>query len=289
MTNQADKKRPVAVILADQLLESDLKTIFGENSKSSLMIAGYSLIEHTLMELRDLGFEHVIILAKHDANRIHQLIGNTQRWAMNINVMQFSLTTNQVLQEYKTLSDPHGLLVIETDQLRSRCIEDFLVQCKQSEYALLEAVIADQRSGVTLLKPSSASFIINPMPIELTNKKSTQLTNCHDFHRANFDVITRQYTGIEPSISLHSKTGHRQHWSAFIHKKTKLKTKDLMIDHHCHVGQNTQLDSVILNHDVYVDQLTSLTNTIVMPNSMIAKQNIIRNAVVNNNVVYTIQ
>ena len=288
MATKKNQQRPVAIILADQPLDNELKTIFGENGKSSLMIAGYSLIEHTLMELRDLGFEQVIILAKHDATRIQKLIGNIQRWAMAINVMQLGLTAEQVLHQYKSLSNSHGLLVIEINSLRSHCIHSFLKQCKQSEYELLEAIIANQRSGITLLKPGSKNVIINPMPIELSNSKLTQLSNCHDFHQANFDVIAGQYTGIEPSVNRHSKTGYRQHWSAFIHKKTQLKTNKLMVERHCHIGQNTQLDSVILNHDVFVDQLTSLKNTIVMPNSIIAKHNTICNAVVNNDTVYTI-
>lgn len=289
MTTENQKIMPTALILADQVLDKDLQTIFGEKEKSSLIIAGYSLMEHLLIELRDLNFTDVIILAKRDAQQLQTLVGDPQRWGMTVNVMTFSLNKNQVLQEYKSLSEPNGLLVIEMNQLRSHCINDFLEQSQQSNYSLLEAVTSGKSAGLTLLKPTTASFIINPMPIELDNISINPLITSHDFHRANFDVIAGLYNGLAPSVQHNSTTGRRQHWASYVHKKSILRKDSLMIDRHCRVGRNANLNSVILNQDVFVEKSTSLKNTIVMPNSIVSNSHAIQNAIINKGVVYTVQ
>lgn len=280
---------PTALILADQPLTSDLKDIFGPHEKSSLIIAGHSLIEHLLLELRDLKFEQVIILAQRDAQQLQSLIGNTKCWGMAVNVMKFSLDKEQALREYKSLSEPSGLLVIEMNQLRSHCIGDFLKQSQESDYSLVEAIASGNRAGITLLKPTKSNFIINPMPIELDNIDINPLLTSHDFHRANFDVISGFYAGLEPSIQHNSSMGRRQHWASYVHKNSELKKDGLMIDKHCRVGKNSTLDSVILNKNVYIERSSSLENTIVMPNSVIAKSNSIKNAIINNGNVYMVQ
>jgi len=255
---------------------------------SSLMIAGHSLIEHTLIELRDLNFQEVFILAKHDAGRIQRLIGNTKRWPMNINVMQYRLNKSDVLRDYQALSDPNGLLIIEMDRLRSHCIETFLSKAEKSDYALLEATSHDRPLGVTLQKQTSANFIINAMMVEINDMKLNTLDSTNDFHKANFDVVSGLYQGLEPSVNHHTQTGHRQHWSSYMHRKSHIDSKNSMIEIDCHIGKHTNLDSVILNHDVFIEQDSSLMNTVVMPNTMIAKNNHVQNAIINNGSVYTI-
>jgi len=54
MKPHLEKNKPVAIILADKPLSSNLETIFGKQDISSLMIAGNTIIEHVLMELQDL-------------------------------------------------------------------------------------------------------------------------------------------------------------------------------------------------------------------------------------------
>lgn len=288
MNKQHQTPRPTAIILVNELVTPQLQRIFGEAETSSLMIAGHSLIEHTLIELRDLNFEQVIILARHDAKRIQTLIGNTQRWSMTINVMQYRLDKKQVLQDYQPLGEPNGLLIIELDRLRSHCIGDFLTKSEESDYLLLEATSASEPLGITLQKHSSTNFIINAMGIELGDLKSTTLKTTYDFHKANFDVVSGHYLGLEPSVNLHTQTGHRQHWSSYLHKQSCIDSRTSMIERDCHIGRHTNLDSVILNHDVYIEQDSSLKNTIVMPNAVIAKNNNVQNAIINNGSVYTV-
>jgi len=110
-----------------------------------------------------------IVLARQNADQVQTLIGDTRRWGINITVMNYSLTKDQVLREYKSLSSPNGLLIVEVDRLRSRCIERFLSQSEVSDYSLLEARTAEQRLGITLLKANDSDFIINAMPIELND------------------------------------------------------------------------------------------------------------------------
>jgi len=149
------------------------------------------------------------VLARQNADQVQTLIGDTRRWGINITVMNYSLTKDQVLREYKSLSSPNGLLIVEVDRLRSRCIERFLSQAEVSDYSLLEARTAD-------------------------------------------------YNG------------------------------DIMIDRHCMVGKGVSLKSVILNHDVYVEKHARLENTVVMPNAIISAQLPIKNAIINEDMVYSI-
>lgn len=288
MKTFTDNSEPVAIILASEPLGDELQTIFGRQDVSSLMIAGTSIIEHIIMELQDLKIHECIILARENASQVQSLIGDTRRWGMNITVMNYSLSVDQVLREYKSLSKPNGLLVIEADRLRSHCIGEFLAQANESEYALLEGFSAAQPLGINLLKPSSADFIINAMPINLKDTVVNIMASTHDFHRANFDVVAGTLPGLEPSVQMNSTVGQRQHWAAKVATRTAKYQESLMIDHHCRVGKNVSLKAVILNHDVYVERNSDLENTIVMPNAIISATQAIKNAVVHENIVFQI-
>jgi len=288
MKPHLEKNKPVAIILADKPLSSNLETIFGKQDMSSLMIAGNTIIEHVLMELQDLKIQECIVLARQNADQVQTLIGDTRRWGINITVMNYSLTKDQVLREYKSLSSPNGLLIVEVDRLRSRCIERFLSQSEVSDYSLLEARTAEQRLGITLLKANDSDFIINAMPIELNDVTINFLHTTKDFHQANFDIVVNNFPGLEPSVQINSTIGQRQHWASHVRSQPKHYNGDIMIDRHCMVGKGVSLKSVILNHDVYVEKHARLENTVVMPNAIISAQLPIKNAIINEDMVYSI-
>jgi len=284
----SESTMPVAILLADEPLTSDLETIFGKQDLSSLMVAGNTVLEHVLMELQDLKIQECIVLAQRNANQVQTLIGDTRRWGINITVMNYSLTKDQVLREYKSLSSPNGLLIIEVDRLRNRCIKPFLEKAKLSDYSLLEARSAGQPLGITLLKANDSDFIINAMPVNLSDVIVNRLRTAQDFHQANFDVVANNLPGLEPSVQINSTIGQRQHWASYVHTQPANYSADLMIDRHCMVGKGVSLKSVILNHDVYVEKNASLENTIVMPNGIISGQRPIRNAIINEDIAYQI-
>ena len=288
MKHQSENEPPVTIILADQPLTNDLETIFGKQDLSSLMIAGNTIIEHVLMELQDLKIRECIVLARKNANQIQTLIGDTRRWGLNISVMNYSLSKDDVLREYKSLSSPSGLLIVEIDRLRSRCIQRFLDQAEISTYCLLEAQANGQSLGITLLKSNDSDFIINAMPIKLNDVAINPLQTSKDFHQANFDVVTNHFYGLEPSVRINTTLGQRQHWASHVHSKAQQSQKDTMIARHCMVGKGALLKSVILNHDVYVEKNAQLENTIVMPNAIISARLPIKNAIINEDMVYAI-
>lgn len=287
-TNNKEYETPTAIILADQPLDEGLKAIFGETEKSSLIIAGHSVIDHLLMELRDLNFKQCIILAKESAQYLQEKLGKTKRWGMTITVMELSISKEQVLREYKSMSEPHGLLVFEMDRLRNHCVQDFLDKASVCEYSLVEGVSSGNRSGITLLKNTSADFIINAMPIELEQLRMTSLATVRDFHQANFAVVSGLYAGLEPSVQHNTRFGRRQHWASRVHKSSNVIEQDLMIERRCQIGRKATLDSVILNHDVFIEHNALLENTIVMSNSVVSNQQPIRNAIVNDGVVFQV-
>lgn len=288
MKSYSENIKPVAIILADQPLGTELQTIFGNQDLSSLVVAGTSIVEHVLMELRDMKIQECIVLARENAVQIQSQIGDIRRWGMNITVMKHSLSKDEVLRKYKSLCQPNGLLVVEVDRLRSHCVKAFLNQANHSEYSLLEARSKGQAIGVTLLKATTSDFIINAMPIELDNIMISQLRSTHEYHQANFDVVVGNFQGLEPSVQINSTVGQRQHWAAKVHARSTAYEGSVMIDHHCRVSKDVSLKSVILNHDVYVERNVSLENTIVMPNAIISAGKPIKNAIVHEDMIYQI-
>ena len=278
--------KPAVIVLADAPLSSDLESIFGRQDLSSLVIAGYSVMEHILMELQDLQIQDCIVLSRRSASDVQALIGDTRRWGMNISAMNYSLSKEQVLREYKSLSQPNGLLIIEADRLRSRCISEFLNKSADSIYSLVEAKLMNKSLGITLLKANESDFIINAMPIELADIVSSPLNTSRDFHSANFDVVVNNFPGLEPSVRFNSTIGQRQHWASKVQTREVTKNSNSMIAKHCMVGKGASLDSVILNHDVYVESNARLSNTVVMPDSIISAEQPIANAIINGDVVY---
>ncbi len=283
-----ETKKPAVIILADAPLSSNLETIFGKQDLSSLMIAGYSVIEHILMELQDLQIEDCIVLSRRSASDVQALIGDTRRWGMNISAMNYSLSKEQVLREYKSLSQPNGLLIIEADRLRSRCIGDFLSKSTDSSYSLLEAKSMNESLGVTLLKANDSDFIINTMPVEMDDIVLSPLRTSRDFHKANFDVVVNNFPGLEPSVQINTTIGERQHWASRVQTRAITKNRNSMISKHCMVGKGASLDSVILNQDVYVARNANLSNTIVMPDAIISAERPIANAIINGDMVYQV-
>ena len=286
--NDQTKNKPAAIILADTRLSSNLETIFGKQDLSSLMIAGYSVIEHILMELQDLGIQDCIVLSRRSASDVQALIGDTRRWGMNISAMNYSLSKEQVLREYKSLSQPNGLLIIEADCLRSRCIANFLHECEDSCYSLLEAKHMNESLGITLLKANESDFIINAMPIQISDIVLSPLRTSREFHNANFDVVVNNFPGLEPSVQINTTIGERQHWASRVQTQVIAQNSNNMIARHCMVGKGALLDSVILNHDVYVERNAKLSNAVVMPDAIISAERPIANAIINGNMVYQV-
>ncbi len=280
------ERRPAAIILADALVGDELLEIFGEVEAASLMIAGRTVIEHILLELQDVGLDQCIVLAGKNANSIQEMVGNDGRWGMTVNVMTYSRSKAQVLKEFKSLSEASGLLVIEANKVRSHCIEKFWNQAICSDYSLLEAHDHLGPVGMTLLKPTQADFIINAMPIVLNSILVNSLETARDFHRANFDLMTGDFDGLEPSVVINNQYGRRQHWSSHVAKGVSGNWLDVMIDKHCQVGRKATLNSVILNHNVYVEDRAYLDNSVVMANSVITASKPIVDSIIFNDTVF---
>jgi len=278
--------QPTAIIIASQAIDNGLKTIFGKHEIASLMIAGSTLIEHILSELRDLNFSQCIVLAGDNARDIYSIASVSPHWGMDIEVMSSALSKDEILREFKSMSEPNGLLLIEANRLKSHSIKQFLETCNSSDYLLYEGVSDSEKLGLTYLKTSTASFIINAKAVELNQIKVNSLQSVKDFHRANFDLIKGFYQGLESSVSSHAMGRKLQHWSAKVHKRARVDQRGVMIDRHCKVGRHVHLNSVVLNHGVYVDRNTMLDNTIVMPDTLIPANQSICNAVVQGENVY---
>ena len=279
---------PTAIILAEQQLESELSSIFGSREMASLIIAGTTLIEHVLSELRDLKFSQCIVLASKNAYEIYEIVNRSKHWGMKVEVMNYSLSKEEVLREFKSLSAPNGLLVIEADRLRSHCVTQFLDKCNQSDYLLYEAMSSSESLGLTYLKPSNADFIINAKGIEMPGVMMNFLKSSRAFHRANMSVMKREFTGLESSVLSHRVGAQLRHWSSEVDNRCNIDELDVMIDQKCRIERNVLMKAVVLNRNVYVERNASLKNTIVMPDAVVPANQIIRNAIVQDETVYQV-
>ncbi len=286
ISSNTDKSLPTAIVLADQLVSGELHEIFGGIESASLVLAGKTLIEHILLELQELNFDQCIVLAGENAGSVQTLVGSDGRWGMTVTVMNYSRTVEQVLREFKSLSDENGLLVLEANLLRSTCVNEFLSRAFDSEYTLLEAQDAKGLAGITLLKPTKADFVTNAMPISIDSMRVNSLSSAKDFHQANFDIIAGVYQGLEPAVVINTQVGRRQHWTSHVSKGVRCDWQNVMIDKHCQVGKRASLQSVILNHDVYVEDKAQIQKTIVMPNSIISAKYPIVNAIIHRDAVF---
>ncbi|MFT6407552.1 MAG: NDP-sugar pyrophosphorylase family protein [Arenicella sp.] len=278
--------QPTAIILASQLLESSLQTIFGKCETASLKIAGSTVIEHVLRELQDLSFSQCFVLAGENAHQVNAIVKGLQHWGMKIEVMNYAPSRNDVLRDFSSMSQPNGLLLIEANQLRSRSIQEFLDLADKTDYLLYSAMGLKKSLGLTYLKPSNAGFIINAKPIEMNQIVINPLQTTKDFHAANMDVVLGKYLGLESSIACHAAGRQLQHWSAEVDKRARIAQTGVMIDRRCRVERNVSLNSVVLNHSVYIARNATLENTIVMPNAVISANQNIRNSIVSGDTVY---
>jgi len=275
-----------AIVLAGHLVNGTLRDVFGKRETASLMIAGCSIIEHILRELDESGFTQCIVLAGNNATEIHSLVNKCRHWRMSTEVVNYLLNTDEVLLEFKSLSQPNGLLVIEANRLRSQSILSFIDECDKTDYVLYKAMGVDGDLGLSYLKPSSSDFIINPKHILMDEVVCNPLENASDFYCANLDLIQGKFTGLHSSVASHSNGSTFQHWSAKVNKRCQLENTSVMIDQKCRVERNVKLNSVILNKKVYVEKNSILENTIVMPNVVIPANQVIRNAIVSDQKVY---
>ncbi len=278
--------RPTAIILADGLVSQELEEIFGPVEAASLVIAGRSVIEHVLLELQELHFKQCIVLAGNNATEILNMVGNDGRWGMPVNVMAFSCSTEQILRDFKPLSEPNGLLVVEADSLRSFCVKEFLEKAESSECQLLEVHDGVGFAGITLLKPSEADIVLAPTPITIESIMVNALESAREFHQANFDLIAGMFGGLEPSVVFNRKCGRRQHWSSRDAPTALGDWSDVMIEKHCRVGRQVLLKSVILNHGVQIEDQVQLDNTVVMPNSVVSEKRFLSDSIVHQGAVF---
>lgn len=286
---------PTAVVLADRLVGGELKDIFGDLEVASLVIAGKTVIEHTLLELQELRVKQCTIFAGKNASRIQKLLEKESLWGMSVTVLNSSRSVDQVLSEFNDFDSNGGVLIIEADRLRSSCLKSLLRQTSGSEHLVFGVNGAGNRLGITLKK--SALLDVSMKPVAISQILVNRLETAKDFQRANFDVVSGDYEGLEPGVMFNTQLGRRQHWTSHLSTSTiaaslglapnnKAYWSNVMIDRHCKVGDAVKMESVILNHGVYVESGSNLEHTIVMPNSVVSSARALSDCIVHHDAIF---
>jgi len=193
LTKSIKSDKPVAVLLADEMVSDALKPVYGHMCKASLLIDGKTLLERTLEELSELGIEQCIILAGINA---YEISGDIDRMAypeMNINVFHYARVLSQVLQEFQSMSIPNGMLIVEVNNLRNQRIGRFMKEATRSDYVLLQAVSEGRGCGLTLLKPTESQHIQNAMPVVLDDLVISKLDTLEEVRDVSFNLKCDKY------------------------------------------------------------------------------------------------
>ncbi|MCH2190328.1 MAG: hypothetical protein MK188_05330 [Gammaproteobacteria bacterium] len=202
LTRPKEADKPVAVLLADEIVSDDLKQVYGHMCKASLLINGKTLLERTMEELSELGFEQCIILAGINAYEISDDIDRLAYPNMEITVFHYARVLGQVLKELRNMSIPSGMLIVEVNNLRNQRIGLFLREALASDYVLLQAVSKGQQCGLTLLKPSKSQHIQNAMPVVLDDLVISKLNTLDEVRDVSFNLKCDKYfySGEEETI-----------------------------------------------------------------------------------------
>lgn len=285
---QEFKKMPVAIVLADQRLKEGLLDVFGDTETASLSVAGHTVVEHLLMELQEIGVKDCIVLASGNAASIYKSVNAVSKWGMSIEVYDFSITPEQALNEFKSLSEDSGLLVISADRLRGRCVEQFIEKSNACEYTLHEAFTNGQRLNMFYQKPSTSKIAMSPKPLLIDNIRVNNLCGTKAFHLANFEVLSGKYDGLNCAVKTKVPSDGFYHWSSSVDRGVNIINSQVMVGERCRVEKGVSLDNVVINNDVFVDRDIQLQNAVIMSDTIVSGRHNIRNALVVGDTVFQV-
>ncbi|MFT5609653.1 MAG: hypothetical protein ACI9WC_001538 [Arenicella sp.] len=270
---------PTAIILDD--FESNLPANeLRELGKLSWLFGGKPLVNHILEELAQIGVQTCFILTKQNAKRLSTSILNVFRWdnRMQIEILDYDLNKESVLENFGALANPNGLLIVEGNKIRGRLIQQFLDAAKNIETDCIEAQCNNQSLGLTLLNPN-ASIIPTLAKVELENAIYQPLQTCSDFSTANFTLLKGGFPGLYPRLAPIAGLPLWQHDRASLHRNTVFE-KELFIERGAHVERSCSLNQVLINRDAYISRGAELDNVILMPNAFVSFKKTISNAII---------
>lgn len=282
------KAMPAAIVLADQRLKEGLREVFGDTETASLSVAGHTVVEHLLMELQEIGVKDCIVLASGNATSIYQSVKAVSKWGMAIEVYDFAITAEQALNEFKSLSEASGMLVISADRLRGRCVESFIEKSNASDHSVHEAFSQTESLNMFYQKPTTSSLAIIPKPVIIDNVKVNNLCGAREFHRANFEVLSGAFNGLGCVVKSNEPSDGFYHWSSSVDRSVKIANSQVMVGERCRVEKGVSLDTVVINHDVFVDRDIQLQNSVVMSDTIVSGRRNISNALVVGDSVYQV-
>ena len=271
---------PVAIININSGQHNEKHHDSYENLRQ-VPIVGKTALEHSLDEIMATGIRQAIILADKNAGKIQKWVGNGERWSidLNIEIFRYSLEHQQILDIFSPLSEPHGLLVIDAQKLRSQFIAKFITIAKQCIRPVITAHLNGSDIGLSYLTKTQNEIVTKNLELSEKEIYVNQLASMSDYFNANLDALNGKFTGIQPKAKQINNSGLFRHHHTFIHSHCRMDN-NVMIGEHCHVSKNTQLKNVVLNNDIYVDKNSKLENVIVLPSTYIGKSCRIRNAVI---------
>jgi bifunctional N-acetylglucosamine-1-phosphate-uridyltransferase/glucosamine-1-phosphate-acetyltransferase GlmU-like protein len=270
---------PTAIILDD--FESDLPaTELRELGKLGWLFGGKPLVNHILEELAQIGVQTCFILTKQNAKQLSDSIMNVFRWdnRMQIEILDYDLNKEAVLQNFGALANPNGMLIVEGNKIRGRLIQQFLDAAQNIEADCIEAQSNNQSLGLTVLNPN-ASTIPTLGKVELENAIYQPLQTCSDFSTANFTLLKGGFPGLYPRLAPIAGLPLWQHNRATLHRNTEFE-KDLFIERGGHVDRSCHLNQVLINRDAYISRGVELENVVLMPNAFVSPKKTISNAIV---------
>jgi len=259
------KYTPAVIILDSPELDINTRQI-DKGGRLNWLYAGKPMINHLIEELADMGVDTTLVLTNDRAQYVYESLLSVFRWdkRMTIETFNYTLTKEEVMQNFAKLADANGLVIIETQHLRSYSVKEFIRIASESQAGHFTAQVDSNEAGISYLKHSNHR-LEKATQIKLSERLVTKQNSINEFHQANFDLLNGRFQGLRPRMA-QSKLRNKnlwQHHHSYLHPSTQLN-QNILIERECVIKKSSRLDNVILNKSCTLERGVNLKNCIVL-------------------------
>lgn len=257
-----DSSHPVVIDFT--ALTSPFEQLWPTTHRALLPVVGKPVLVHVLERLRNRGYRHFRIARHLQQPFVRHRLGNGEEWGVKL---RYSDLGGEALAE-ETVAVFGRCLYLYGDELL-----DPKVDLEKSVNEL--EVTAGNSPGLYCLSENGAGYEVQ----RLKQGQSKRLASVADYHKLSF----RLCADFSEDATL---PGAQLHRAAQLDWKTTI-APDVLVGDSCFVGKHCRIDrgaflekNCVLGNGVYIDKKSRLANCVVLPNTYVGKQVVLRDCVV---------
>lgn len=276
-----------AVIIVDTTIENSARIEPSNAGNLSCLIGGKQLIIHLVEEVALSGIENCFIVSSASPDNLLAQINRGFLWSdrIRIEVINAELSHDKALNDFYPMAKRSGLLIINAGVMQNCNIADFIADAQKSNSTIVTAVNKEKTLGMTYVSQDVNGDNLDQTTMEIGNTNPVPLNSRQGFAASNFALLSGEFIGRTPRLAKHCQLLRWQHTSSYVDRRALLD-RCVYIERGCHVERNAVLSNAVVYENAIVDTGAELINTIVMPNTHIAANSKIENAIVQANNVF---